>query len=80
VANEERDQVRVSRRSGGRDDAELRISDAVNPILLAYESRADANFGAVVVSYSTLGSIFTRGWLVAALRPGESLRRPGRWL
>jgi hypothetical protein len=80
VANEERDQVRVSRRSGGRDDAELRISDAVNPILLAYESRADANFGAVVVSYSTLGSMFTRGCLVAALRPGESLRRPGRWL
>lgn len=51
MANEERDQVRVSRRSGGRDDAELRISDAVNPILLAYEFRADANFAAVVVSY-----------------------------
>ena len=35
---------------------------------------------AVVVSYSTLGSMFTRGCLVAALRPGESLRRAGRWL
>ena len=50
------------------DDAELRISDAVNPILLAYEFRANANFAAVVVSYSTLGSMFTRGCLASRLQ------------
>ena len=60
MANEERDQVRVSRRSGGRDDAELHISDAVNPILLAYEFRADANFAAVVVLLNAREYVYPR--------------------
>lgn len=41
---------------------------AVNTALLAHEFRADANFAAAVVFYSTLGSMFTVTALVAALR------------
>jgi predicted permease len=41
---------------------------AVNTTLLAHEFRADANFAAAVVFYSTLGSMFTVTALVAALR------------
>ena len=46
---------------------------AVNTALLAHEFKADSDFAAAVVFYSTLASMFTVTCLIAVLRLPEVL-------